>query len=162
MALSRYEVDRFMVGGKSQKDAAAYFGVTTRYIRRILATPPAVSSSVLAVGLADAPGAVDWVRVPGERGLHRVVVAPHNESEQLAKAEQPVPVPIGTTLFPPPAPPVTPHNAMTVAYPLRVVARAVPVQSAQVVDWFLGASLGPLPLPAVLVALLLIVICGVL
>jgi hypothetical protein len=162
MALSRLEVDRFMVGGKSQRDAAAYFGVTTRYIRRILATPPAVSSSVPAVGLADPPGAVDWVRVPGERGLHRVVVAPHNEPEQPLKAEQPALVPIGTTVVAPLVASPAAHNENTAVVPVRVVRVPVEVERVDVVGWFLAASVGPLPLPAVLVALLLIVICGVL
>jgi hypothetical protein len=161
MALSRLEVDRFMVGGKSQKDAAAYFGVTTRYIRRILSTPPAVSSSVPAVGLADAPGAVDWVRVPGERGLYRVVVAPHNEPEQLAKAEQPARVPTGTTADLPLVAAPAAHNENTAVVPVRVVRLLVEVERADVIGWFLAASVGPLPLPAVLLALVLIVVCGV-
>jgi hypothetical protein len=161
MALSRFEVDRFMVGGKSQKQAADYFGVTTRYIRKILSTPPAVSSSVgiAAPGAAVAP--VDWVRLPGERGLHRVEIAPHNELEQLAKEEQPVLVPTGTTAFPLPVATAAAHNAITAAYPRRVVARRpIDADRLDVFGWLLSASLGPLPLPALLLALLLIVICS--
>jgi hypothetical protein len=162
MALSRLEVDRFMVGGKSQKQAADYFGVTTRYIRKILSTPPAVSSSVAAVPLVDAPGVVDWVRVPGERGLHRVVAAPHNELEQPAKEEQPALVPTGTTADPPSAPAPTPHNAIMAVYPRRVVRQSHALERLDVLGWLLAASVGPLPLPAVLLALVLVLMCGVL
>lgn len=163
MALSRLEVDRFMVGGKSQKQAADYFGVTTRYIRKILATPPAGSSSVSAPAPGGAAAPVDWVRLPGERGLHRVVAAPHNELEQLAKAEQPALVPTGTMVDPPSVPAPTPHNAITAAYPQRpIVRQSLTLDRPDFFGWFLAASVGPLPLPAVLLALLLIVICGVL
>jgi hypothetical protein len=95
MALSRVDVERFMVGGKSQKDAALYFGVTSRYIRKVLAAPLPISpASSPAVG---PPPAVDWVRRPGDRGLHRVAVSPHNQAEQVEQAEQPALVPTGTT-----------------------------------------------------------------
>jgi hypothetical protein len=163
MALSRLEVDRFMVGGKSQKQAADYFGVTTRYIRKILSTPSAVVSS--SVGIA-APGAapadVDWVRLAGERGLHRVVAAPHNQDEQSAKEEQPVLVPTGTTAFPLPVAALPPHNAIAPNVVRVVARRPLDANRLDVFGWFLAASVGPLPLPAVLLALLLIGICGVL
>jgi hypothetical protein len=158
MALSRLEVDRFMVGGKSQKQAADYFGVTTRYIRKILATPSAVSSSVGIAAPGAGSGAVDWVRVSGERGLHRVVVAPHNHEEQPAKEEQPALVPVGTTAFPLPVAAPTPHNASTAAYPRRVVVR--PAHALDRLDffgWFLSASVGPVPIPALVLAVLLFV-----
>jgi hypothetical protein len=161
MALSRFEVDRFMVGGKSQKQAADYFGVTTRYIRKILSTPPVVSSSVGIAAPGAGSGAVDWVRVSGERGLHRVVVAPHNELEQSAKEEQTSVVPVGISTFPVPVAAPTPHNAIAAAYPRRVVVR--PAHALDRLDffgWFVSASVGPVPVPALLLALVLIVICS--
>jgi hypothetical protein len=152
-----------MVGGKSQKQAADYFGVTTRYIRKILCTPPAVSSSVGIAVPGAAPADVDWVRLPGERGLHRIVGAVHNELEQPAKKEQPALVPTGTTAFPLPVAAFAPHNAIAVAYPRQVVVR--PAHALDRLDffgWFLSTSVGPLPLPAVLLALVLVLMCGVL
>jgi hypothetical protein len=165
MALSHLELDRFMVGGKSQKQAADYFGVTTRYIRKILSTPPAFSSSAPAGAVAGAPapaaGPVDWVRLPGERGLHRIVAAPHNELEQTAKQEQPALFPTGTTAFALPVAAPAPHNVIAPNV-VRVVARwPLDADRLDIFGWFLAASLGPLPLPAVLLALLLVVICGV-
>jgi hypothetical protein len=163
MALSRLEVDRFMVGGKSQKQAADYFGVTTRYIRKIVSSPPAVSSSVPADAPGVTSGDVDWVRLPGERGLHRVVAAPHNHEEQSAKEEQSELVPVGTTADPPSAPAPTPHNVITAVYPRRVVVRQPhALERLDVLGWLLAASVGPLPLPAVLLALVLVLMCGVL
>jgi hypothetical protein len=160
MALSRLEVDRFMVGGKSQKQAADYFGVTTRYIRKILSTPPGVSSSVGIAAPGAASGDVDWVRLPGERGLHRVVVAPHHDEEQPAKEEQPELVPVGTIAFPLSVAAVAPHNVATTNVVRVVARRPIDADRLDVLGWLLSASLGPLPLPALLLALLLIVICS--
>jgi hypothetical protein len=166
MALSRLEVERFMVGGKSQKDAALYFGVTSRYIRKILASPSISSTTSSASSTtAAAPDApvlmVDWVRLPGQRGLHRVAVTAHNQQEQEEQEEQIGLVPTGTSDHM--APVVVPavHNAIAAATSVRVVR--VPIESGgvDVFGWFLAASVGPVPLPALLVALLLIVLCGV-
>jgi hypothetical protein len=102
------------------------------------------------------------VRVSGERGLHRVVVAPHNELEQSPKEEQTSVVPVGITTFPLPVAAPTPHNAIVAGYPRRVVVRpAHALERVDVLGWLLAASVGPVPVPALLLALVLIVICGV-
>jgi hypothetical protein len=150
-----------MVGGKSQKQAADYFGVTTRYIRKILSTQPAVSSSVGIAAPGAGSGDVDWVRLAGERGLHRVVVAPHNHEEQPVKEELNCVVPVGTTAFPLAVAAFAPHNVATTNVVRVVVRPAHALDRLDFVGWFLGASLGPFPLPAVVLALLLIVVCGV-
>jgi hypothetical protein len=166
MALSRFEVERFMVGGKSQKDAALYFGVTSRYIRKILASPSVSSTTSSASSTAAAaPGAptpvVDWVRLPGQRGLHRVAVTGHNQEEQGEQEEQIGLVPAGTSDHVVPVVVPTVHNVVAATAPVRVVR--VPIESGgvDVFGWFLAASVGPVPLPALLLAVLLIVLCGV-
>jgi hypothetical protein len=90
-----------------------------------------------------------------------VVVASHNQEEQPAKEEQPALVPTGTSDQGVPVAAPAVHNANLVAAPVRLVR--VPIDSAgvDVFGWFLAASVGPLPLPALLVVLLLIVLCGV-
>jgi hypothetical protein len=155
-----------MVGGKSQKDAALYFGVTTRYIRKVLSSSLAVVDSSSQKNVAGtvsvaAPASADWVRLPGQRGLHRVAVTPHNQVEQPAKEEQPALVPTGTTVDRPVVATPATHNVNTVVLPVRVVRLPIEPQRADLFGWFLAASVGPVPLPAFLLALLLIVLCGV-
>jgi hypothetical protein len=157
MALSCLEVERFMVGGKSQKDAALYFGVTPRYIRKILASSAVVAPSV---GSSATPvPAVDWVRLPGQRGLHRVAVTAHNQEEQEEQEEQTAPVPTGTSDHVVPVAVPAAHNVAVAAVPIRVVRVPIESHSVDVFGWFLAASVGPVPLPALLLAVFLIVLC---
>jgi hypothetical protein len=163
MALSRLAVERFMVGGKSQKDAALYFGVTSRYIRKILASPlissTTSSASSTAAAASDAPApVVDWVRLPGQRGLHRVAVTVHNQEEQQEQQEQISLVPTGTSGNDAPVAVPAVHNAIVAAAPVRVVRVPIESNSFEFFGWLLSASVGPLPLPAVIVFLALLML----
>jgi hypothetical protein len=201
MALDRASVVAYLQH-HTQLEAAAYFGVSERYIRKLKAgdTPsPAVSSSAATSPLpammptvgAARPGrfvprldcevagsSTYWLDAVGV--LQRVTAGTTGaawnalQRGELSTAPAlsdvigpvPVPVPVFERESSGPVPvvllpytPVALHNTMV--SPGGTVRRSAPSRpGVDAFSWFLTASVGPLPLPAVVVFLALLVLIG--
>jgi hypothetical protein len=178
MALDRASVLAYLET-HSTVATANHFRVSDRYIRKLrsqAAPAPVINrpsqDSAASTISAAAPGR-DWVRVPGRRGLVRVVtnglqVPPSAGAAEirpdLCSSIQSVPVPVpdlnsSSGTFPAVAPAsvaVAAHNQQCFV-PLAV-RRSAPVVAdrASVLGWFLAVSVGPVPLVGWLVAVLVI------
>lgn len=180
----------------STTQTANHFHVSDRYVRKLRASSRPAASSVLvmppdasshsavpavvrsstqnnAAGtISVSAPAVDWVRVPGQRGLRRVVRNSLHEPSVGGAPELPptlagsagvvpdlVPA-LSVSSGPVPAfskvlPSVGLHNDFrSSGAPVKHSAH-IPAQISPLV-WFLSASVGPLPLPALLLGLFLI------